>query len=250
MEIKKRIESSKGLEGNIQHLPLLLYLSQKLGLNKTDILSTVEIANDMKFSQQTASRKMLYLEELGFITRKYSANGLMIGLTEKAVDLLKANYNHLRNMFDSSKSSKHDRTIKGLVTSGVGEGKFYVQLQKYNEEFTRLLGKKPFPGTLNIIVDKDEYKDLLLKKELFKVEGFQTKERSFGCINCFKVKIRSNNTITQNKNKKTEYRNKEAEAFIIIPERTSHPENVAEIIAPDYLREKLKISDNDKVEMI
>ena len=104
METKRKNSNSinQELDGNIQHLPLLLYLSQKLGLNKTNILSTVEIANDMKFSQQTASRKMLDLEELGFIKRKYSPNGLMIGLTEKAVDLLKANYNHLKNMFDNS----------------------------------------------------------------------------------------------------------------------------------------------------
>ncbi|MBT4540951.1 DUF120 domain-containing protein [Candidatus Woesearchaeota archaeon] len=241
METKRKNSNSinQELDGNIQHLPLLLYLSQKLGLNKTNILSTVEIANDMKFSQQTASRKMLDLEELGFIKRKYSPNGLMIGLTEKAVDLLKANYNHLKNMFDNSKSSKQDRKINGLVTSGIGEGKFYVQLQRYNEEFTKLLGKKPFPGTLNLIVDRDEYKELLLKKELVKVEGFKTKERSFGCINCYKINVQN-----VKNNKRT------VEAFIIIPERTSHPENVAEIIATDYLREKLKINDNDKVEIL
>jgi len=238
METNK-ISDSKGnirfLEGNIQYLPLLLYLSQKLNLNKTDILSTVEIANDMQFSQQTASRKMLELEELGFIKRKYSPSGLMIGLTEKTIDLLKANYAHLKNIFDNNKE-QDKKSIHAVITSGIGEGKFYVQLEKYNQEFTKLLGKKPFPGTLNLVVDKNDYKELLLRKEQVKVEGFQTKERTFGCINCYKVNVK------KGKNK--------VEAFIIIPERTSHPENIAEVIAPSYLRDELKLDDNDKVEIL
>ena len=156
----------------------------------------------------------------------------MIGLTEKAVDILKSNHAHLNNIFNSSKKIS---SVNAVITSGIGEGKFYVQLEKYNQEFTKLLGRKPFPGTLNLVVDKNDYKELLLRKEQVKVEGFQTKERTFGCINCYNINIKKGK--------------KKVEAFIIIPERTSHPENVAEIIASVYLREELKLSDNDKVEI-
>ncbi|MFH1439033.1 MAG: DUF120 domain-containing protein [Candidatus Woesearchaeota archaeon] len=232
-----------GLAENIQHLPLLIYLSDKIGLNKTDsksielsksvTLSTIEIAKDMNFSQQTASRKMQELEELGFIKKRYSPNGLMIGLTDDAIALLKSNYNHLKNIFEKKKSSKK---ISGLITSGIGEGKFYVQIEKYNNEFKALLGNKPFPGTLNVIVDADDYKNFLLTKEFIKISGFKTKERSFGWINCYKIKVQKNN--------------KQIDAYITIPERTSHQDNIAEIIAHVYLRKELNIKDNDKVEIL
>ncbi|MBT4824150.1 CTP-dependent riboflavin kinase [Candidatus Woesearchaeota archaeon] len=229
------MEKESKLEGNIQHIPLLLYLSQKLGLSKTDILSTTDIAKDMNFSQQTASRKMQELEELGFIKKQYSPNGLMIGLTDKATEVLKANYSHLKNIFEESKSKKPVK-IQGAILSGIGEGKFYVQIKNYNEAFTKLLGEKPFPGTLNVIFDKDEFRELILKKELVRIEGFKTKERTFGYINCYKITIQKNN--------------KKVLGFITIPERTSHPEHIAEIISPTYLRREFNLKDNDKIEIV
>jgi len=213
------------------YLAILIYLSQKIGFNKTAILSTVEIAKDMNFSQQTASRKMQELEEMQFIKKEYSPDGLKIGLTEKSAEFLKMNYNQLKNLLEKKTAS----TIIGIVTSGIGEGRFYVQIQKYNQVFTNLLGKKPFPGTLNIAVDKDDYREFLLNQKFTRIEGFRTKERSFGWIDCFRVKI------------KLEKINKHINGFIIMPERTTHPENIAEIIAPVYLRGELKLRDNDKV---
>lgn len=225
----------KSVNSASEELPLLIYIANKIGLNKNEVLSTVEISEDMDFSQQTASRKMQELEDAGLIKKEYSPEGLRIGLTDKGANLLKENFKLMKKIFDKPLSKKNNKII-GMVTSGIGEGKFYVQIQKYNEEFKRLLGKKPFPGTLNLVVDKDDYKEFLLARDPIKIEGFKTNERTFGWINCYRIKLQKNN--------------RQIDAIITIPERTSHPENVAEIIATVYLRKELNVNDNDKIEIV
>ena len=227
---------SEKSENNLSdQLPLLLYIANKVGLTSTDVLSTVEIAQGMSFSQQTASRKMQELEYQGLIKKEYSPEGLRIGLTDKGINILKENFKFMKKIFETP-SLKKSKKITGIVTSGIGEGKFYVQIQKYNQEFEKLLGKTPFPGTLNIVVDKDDYKQFLLSKDTIKVEGFKTNERTFGMILCYRIKLQKGN--------------KQIDAIITIPERTSHPENIAEIIAPVYLRKELNVEDNDRVEIL
>ncbi len=225
----------KSINSASEQLPLLIYIANKIGMNRTDILSTVEIAQDMDFSQQTASRKMQELEEEGLIKKEYSPEGLRIGLTNKGANILKENFKLMKKIFDKPLSKKNSK-VTGMVTSGIGEGKFYVQIQRYSEEFERLLGKKAFPGTLNLVVDKDDYKEFLLRRDPIKIEGFRTNERTFGWISCYRIKLQKNNKLV--------------DAIITIPERTSHPENIAEIIAPNYLRKELNVEDNDKVEIV
>ncbi|MCK4614013.1 MAG: DUF120 domain-containing protein [Thermoplasmata archaeon] len=40
--------------------------------------------------------------------------------------------------------------LRGKIVPGVGEGKEYLSIPEYTEQFTRLLHTPPFPGTLNI----------------------------------------------------------------------------------------------------
>lgn len=261
----------ENLQGNsLENLPLLLYLLKKVGKeslknsekvrknglknsknSETKVLTTVEIAHDMNFSQQTASRKIAELEEQGLIIKEYSPDGLKIRLTEKAETILKENYESLKSIFEKNQKKQRDKTLKtlnGVVTSGIGEGKYYVQIEQYNKAFEKLLGKTPFSGTLNIVGDNEQYKRFLLGKEMIKIDGFKTNTRTFGWINTYKVKLRKE---TQSKfGRKLSKFNKFVDAIIVIPERTIHRENIIEIVSAVYLRGELKLSDYDKVEII
>ncbi len=42
--------------------------------------------------------------------------------------------------------------VKGRVVDGLGEGARYVEL--YSEQIRRILGMDPYPGTLNLVVDR------------------------------------------------------------------------------------------------
>lgn len=233
-------------ESSQENLSLLLYLLKKVGKvgkgllksNEAEVLTTVEIAQDMNFSQQTASRKIVQLEEQGLIIKEYSPDGLKIKLTEKAEAILKENYNSLKLIFENQKKELPAASLKGVVASGIGEGKYYVQIEQYNKALERLLGKTPFSGTLNIIGDNEQYKQFLSGKEMTRIEGFKTNTRTFGWINTYTVKLRKEKT------------GKFVEGIIVIPERTIHRENIIEIVSAVYLREELKLNDYDKVEII
>ncbi len=64
-----------------------------------------------------------------------------------------------------------------------------------------------------------------------KIEGFKTKERTFGEVKAFKCRING------------------IGGAIVIPQRTHYPKNVIEIIAPVKLREVLGLKDGDWVEV-
>jgi riboflavin kinase len=84
---------------------------------------------------------------------------------------------------------------------------------------------------LNIEVKKEELAKLIANKSLITIKGFSTSKRSFGNLACCKIRIKG------------------IEAAIVIPERTRHPDDIIEVIAPVHLRDKLKIKDNDKVKI-
>jgi len=42
--------------------------------------------------------------------------------------------------------------LKELVVSGIGNGRKYVSLPVYTDILSRILGSKPYYGTLNIVL--------------------------------------------------------------------------------------------------
>ena len=55
-------------------------------------------------------------------------------------------------------------------------------LPEYNIEFTNLLKKPPFPGTLNILLESENLEDFyytLSQQQYHTIEGFQSDARSF-----------------------------------------------------------------------
>ena len=64
------------------------------------------------------------------------------------------------------------------------------------------------------------------------INGFETKDRTFGKLTVYKIKIKNIN------------------GAIIIPERSRHEEEIMEIIAPYELKKKLGLKDNSKLKII
>ncbi len=204
---------------------LLLFIAKK-SLNSCFHASTSEIALELNSSQQTVSRKLFFLSEKGLIERKVLASGNILSLTEKGKKVLLKRKNELEEVFSLKKQNK----ISGRVQSGLGEGKYYINLAGYQKQFVEKLGQKVFAGTLNLKIDETKLEGFLSSKEKIQMQGFSTKERKFGSAVLFKVKL--NNSVN---------------AALIIPERTNHPSDVVEIISPFFLRKKLKLKDNSNV---
>lgn len=225
MANNERLPSNNEIMLSNNELPLLIYLSKKIGFNGRKLIPTTQIAEDLNFSQQTASRKLIELEKKGYVSREANVNGVNISLTTKAKRGIEDAYILLKNILESS-----SKKLTGIVVKGIGEGRFYVQIKRYNDKFAELLGEKAFPGTLNIVVKDINAKEFLLDKKPTRIEGFSTKTRTFGSIDFYKVNI-----------------NGKISGAIIVPERTAHPPNIVEVIAPVYLRDALNLNDNDFV---
>jgi riboflavin kinase len=149
-------------------------------------------------------------------------------LTDKGASLLKKHYLELKRLFEGERAG----SLRGRVKAGLGEGAYYVSQPRYAKQFRRKLGFKPFPGTLNLVVDEGSLADFLSNLRETKIGGFQTKKRSFGSITAFRVLV-----------------GRAQEAAIIFPERSSKPKNQIEVIAPVSLRRKFRLKEGSALEL-
>jgi len=205
----------------------LLALAQ-LGAVTTNIrTSTSRLANLMKISQQTASRRLSTLERMGLVSRVLNKRGQLIRIEEKGiVELTK-----VQSILEMVMTKKRFRSFRGRVFTGLGEGAYYVRLEGYRKQFRKVLGYNPFPGTLNIqlLSEADVNEFRLLKATIgIHIQGFTNEGRSFGPVTCYPATV-----------------NGEQKAAILLIERTHHHPNVVEIIAAVDLRETLNVDDED-----
>jgi len=184
--------------------------------------STTKIAAAVNLSQQSVSRKLIEMQHLRLIKREIKGNGLTISLDD-------AGRKYLSTICDQLKGSIKDPKLRGKAVTGLGEGGYYMSLPPYQERFQSILSFKPYPGTFNIEIDPDKATFFLKKLEPLTIEGFTTKERSFGGLDCYKAKLQN------------------LDVAIIKPHRTNHAENIIEIIAPFNLRKKLSIKDGEEI---
>ena len=208
---------------NYNHLELLMYLADKTNLFSVLETSTTGISSDLKISQQTVSRKLREMESLGLITRNVNYKGHVIILTQKSMNLLKQHSKKIQNLLKNKKIS-----ITGTIVKGSGEGGYYTSLRQYKEKIRQKLGFKVYPGTLNVKAKKQEISPFLNSLTSIKINGFKTRERTFGEITCYKVKFKNIN------------------ATIVVPERTRY-EDILEIIAPFNLRNKFNLKTGNKI---
>lgn len=212
----------------------VLYKLAEMGAyHRTVKVSTQYLAEKAGVSQQTASRQLIELENLGWVKRTITAEGCLIKLTEAGKAQLKNIYSKLKVVLEATHPLSV--TLEGVVFSGLGEGAYYVRQDGYKKQFIEKLGFDPYPGTLNVKLTSNY--DVKAKQELesypaIEIDGFKNETRTFGSVKCYPILI-----------------NNKAKGALIFALRTHYDSSVLEIIAPQYLRNHLKIKDGQKVKV-
>ena len=194
-------------------------------------VTTLDLAKKLGSSQQTMSRKIRELESLGLIERETISKGQLVSLTDDGMKSIRNKYLELRDVVEYSKTEAI--SFGGVVVSGSGEGKYYVGQDEYFMQFQDKLSFRPFLGTLNIRLKTVH--DIKAKNEMEKMKpvvmhGFKKENRSFGNINSYPCMI-----------------NRKIRGAVIIPQRTHHPSDIVEIIAPVDVRKALSVKESDYI---
>jgi len=148
--------------------------------------------------------------------------------------------------------------LTGKVSSGLGRAHIFMAQEHYQTQFKSILENEAWPGTLNVKVAGEDLAAYVALRNLsgvdtldigdeiradaasidvteinpFRVRGFLREGRSFGGATAFHAIILSGE--------------QELTCAILIPDLTRHID-VVEVIATEFLRDTLNISDGDIV---
>jgi riboflavin kinase len=216
-----------------RHILTLIHLLF-LGARRNYVeLTTAQLSKNIDRSQQSASKYVLELENMGYVDRIRSGHSMRIKITDKGYLQVSNFYNKLHSAMESY--SNEVITLEGNVVSGMGEGAYYMSLEGYRKQFRQKLGYTPFPGTLNIKLSDPvsirSRRDLSTYPSVF-IDGFSDNLRTYGWVKCYPVEI--NNQRIDN-------------AALLILERTHYDDNTIEIIAPISIKESTKIKNGDLI---
>lgn len=191
-------------------------------------VSSQTLGGTLGASPQTASRRLQSLEKSHYIIRTSRPDGQFVTITRDGEKELKKEYAEYRRIFEAGRKQYF---LSGHVVTGLGEGRYYMALQPYRDQFLEHLGFEPFPGTLNIRLDPQS---IPVRRELDRhpwvsIAGFVADGRTFGDARCIPCRI------------------SDIPCGIVVPGRTHYPEDVVEIVAPVELRPALGVADMDQV---
>jgi riboflavin kinase len=110
------------------------------------------------------------------------------------------------------------RKVKGIVVSGKGKGKKYVEV--YKKKIIEATGMEPYPGTLNLQV-----RDMPDKAGL-KIDSFG----GFGEIRLLPCRIYG------------------VEGYAVFPEKSDY-KDILEVVLPKDLRSTLGLKNGDEIEI-
>jgi riboflavin kinase len=211
-----------------EDLQCLKAIALRGGISGPVFVSTQSIGTMLMISQQTASRRLKGLETQGLISRTMAADGQHVTVTKQGEDELRREFQEYSRIFTEGGKTY---LLNGAVVSGIGEGKYYMSLPPYKEQFKAHLGFEPYPGTLNIRLT---HSSIAVRKKIdsldwIRIKGFSADGRTFGDAKCIPCRI---GTIS---------------CGIVVPGRTHYPEDIIEVVAPIALRRKLGVEDSDSI---
>ena len=208
------------------HVDTLKHIALQGGLKEFVALSSRELGKALGVSQQSASQRILELLNEGLVQRDLASRKQRVKIASKGVEALQREYADYLRIFEL-----RDRVaIAGRVTSGLGEGAFYMRQKGYREQFRKKLGFEPYEGTLNLKVSGADLSKLMLLvgEKGIPIEGFEAAGRTFGGAKVFRAKAKG------------------VECAVILPIRTHHTD-ILEVISKELLRNRLGIADGDTV---
>jgi len=215
-----------------QHLLTLAHILSKGGKHNFVNITTTSLGKEIGKSQQSASLHLKELDLGGFIERIQTGRKQSIKITNKGFTELSTLHNLLSKLISKSPNSL---TITGTITSGMGEGAYYMSMKGYTKQFKSKLGYVPYPGTLNVQLKEKKFSEAisqLSNYEGVKINPFSDGKRTFGWVKCFKSKI-----------------NKKIDCELILLERTHHDTMIVEFISKSNIRKALKIGNKSNVKV-
>ena len=203
------------------------------GLNETKV-SCAALGDRLDASTQTASRRLQTLESAGLVERDVVGDGQWVRVTDAGEAALRGEYADYRRLFETDV----ELVLRGHVTGGMGEGRHYITLPGYAEQFAARLGYEPFPGTLNLELDAESVRRRgeITGVDAVPIDAWEDEDRTYGAAACYTVTLVADGA-------------RYADAHAIVPDRTHHDDDKLEVIAPDELRDALELDDGDPIEV-
>ncbi len=187
--------------------------------------STVQLAEETGISQQSVSRVLAELDKEGLVKKRQLSSGLHLELTGKGrLGLL-----NLLGKLNTAVKAAPAKRLTGTLERGLGEGKYYLSHTGYKRPLARLLGKEPFPGTLNLHVKPDERALFLAGMPYTEIDGFTTAQRTYGAVRFYKITMG------------------DRDCGLLLPERTTYGPDKVEIVDTVDLRKTMQLTDGDEV---
>ena len=217
-------------ELKIQHLITLTELLSKGARHNYITITTGNLGKKIGKSQQAASKHLLELEQGGLVERVTAGRKVSVKLTQKGFEQISEIYNLLKT---SLQATPQTIDVNGVLVAGMGEGKYYMSLKGYTKQFRDKIGYVPFPGTLNVKLDKKEQIESLRQLTNLdgtKVDGFSDGKRTYGWVKCFSCRI-----------------NGKVDAQLILLERTHHDLSTIEIISKTEIRKRLGLKNGSAI---
>ncbi|VTT87019.1 DNA-binding HTH domain in riboflavin kinase / CTP-dependent archaeal riboflavin kinase [Halorubrum sp. DM2] len=203
------------------------------GLSETKV-SCAALGDRLDASTQTASRRLQTLESAGYVERDVVSDGQWVRVTDAGEAALRAEYADYRRLFESDV----ELALRGAITGGMGEGRHYITLPGYAEQFRERLGYDPFPGTLNVNLTEESVRRRgeMAGIDAVPIDAWEGEDRTYGAATCYGVTLVAGDERYE-------------EVHAIVPDRTHHDDDQLELIAPDRLRDALDLEDGDAVEV-
>lgn len=191
-------------------------------------INSQTLATALDTSPQTASRRLKSLESQRAIRRSIRPDGQHVTITREGEEKLHEEYTAYCRIFE--KGGKHYQ-LWGEVISGLGEGRYYMSLPHYRQQFQEALGYVPYPGTLNVRLQPScaEIRRRIDALTWVHIPGFTAQDRTFGAARCLPCRIEG------------------VPCAIVVPGRTHYPEDVIEVVSGQELRSELDLRDRSPV---
>lgn len=221
-------------EIKLQHILTLIELLSKGARHNFVEVTTTLLGKSIGRSQQAASKHLLDLETSGYIERLKKGQKFAVKVTDKGYSEIQSLYLSLRTALESAPATMD---FEGNVSSGMGEGAYYMSLEGYRRQFREKLGYEPYPGTLNVRLTDQIYMNGRLelgKHSSIFINGFSDGTRTYGWVKCYRATI--NDIAIDN-------------AAVLVLERTHYDDSMLEVIAPISIKQAAGIKNGDRIKV-
>src|SRR2546430_9251128 len=164
------------------HVETLKAIALLGGMKEYVNLSSGELGKLIGVSQQSASQRILELIRDGLVARDLATRRQRIRLTPRGGEVLRKEYADYQRVFELREAL----TIAGTLTSGLGEGAFYMRQKGYREQFRKKLWFEPYEGTLNLKMNGPDLAKMQILQDSpgIEITGFEAGGRTFGGGEC------------------------------------------------------------------